>query len=301
MPSLLLPGRHQHFMKGNCLKIGIIGAGKVGFTLALALTKAGYTVNAVSSLSISSAYKLADKLPSAVVFEGSQGVADACDIIFIATPDSAISQIAASITPHPNQIVCHLAAGVPIKVLDPLRTQGAVTGVFHPLQAIGSSNAAILPGITFAIEADEPLFKILREMAVALGGRVIELKGDDRVLYHASAIMASNYLVTLVSLAAGLWQGFGTQEQAIRALVPLIRGTLDNIEQIGIPDCLTGPISRGDTETIEKHLRIVAEFAPQTLDAYKMLGLKTIPIASAKRSIDADKAAEMKELLEAKS
>ncbi len=287
-------------MAGNGLKIGIIGAGKVGFTLALALSKAGYTVNAVSSRSIASAYKLGDKLPSAVVFEVPQGVVNACDLIFITTPDSAIGDVVIPITGRPGLMICHVAAAIPVEILDPLRTQGAVTGVFHPLQSIGSSNADILPGITFAIEAEDPLFKILREMAVRLGGRVIELKGNDRVLYHASAIMASNYLVTLVSLAAGLWKGFGTQEQAIRALTPLIRGTLDNIEEIGIPDCLTGPISRGDVETIEKHISVIKESVPQTLDLYRLLGLKTIPIAAAKGSIDAAKAAELKEILEAK-
>jgi len=289
-------------MAGNgLLKIGIIGAGKVGLSLALALTKAGYSVNAVSSRSMSSAYKLGDKLPSTTVFEGPQGVANACDLIFITTPDSAIQSVAASISPQPGLMICHIAAAVPIGILDPLRTQGAITGVFDPLQAIGSSNAEILPGITFAVEAEEPLSKILREMAVRLGGRVVELNSNDRVLYHASAIMASNYLVTLVSLAADLWRSFGTQEQAIRAFMPLVRGTLDNIEQIGIPDCLTGPISRGDTDTIVKHMSGIKESAPQTFEVYRLLGLKTIPMAAAKGSIDATKAAELKELLEAKS
>jgi len=287
-------------MAGNGLKIGFIGAGKVGFTLAIALSKAGYTVNAISSRSISSAYKLGDKLPSAVVFESPQGVADACHLIFITTPDSAISEVVASISSRPGLMLCHVAAAVPVEVLDPLRTQGAVTGVFHPLQAIGSSNAVILPGITFAIEAEEPLLRTLREMAVLLGGRVVELKGNDRVLYHASAIMASNYLVALVSMAAELWQSFATRERAERALVPLIRGTLDNIEQIGIPDCLTGPISRGDVQTIENHISVIRESMPQTLDVYRLLGLKTIPIAAAKGSIDAAKAIELKSLLEAK-
>ena len=285
-------------MAGNGLKIGIIGAGKVGFTLALALTKAGYTVNAVSSRSISSAYKLADKLPSAVVFENPQGLANASDFIFIATPDSAIGDVSASITTLPGQMISHIAASVPIEVLDPLRKQGALTGVFHPLQAIGSTNATFLPGVTFAIEAEEPLFKILREMAVRLGGRTVELKGKDRVLYHASAIMASNYLVTLISLAADLWRGFGTREQAVRALIPLIMGTLDNIEQIGIPECLTGPISRGDIQTIEKHISVLRESAPPTFEVYRLLGQKTIPMAAAKGSIGAAKAVELQKLLE---
>jgi predicted short-subunit dehydrogenase-like oxidoreductase (DUF2520 family) len=288
-------------MVGNDLKIGFIGAGKVGFTLALALSNTGYGVNAVYSRSISSAYKLGDKLPSAVVFDSPQGVADACDLIFITTPDSAINEVARSILPRHGLMVCHVAAALPIDVLDPLRTQGAVTGVFHPLQAIGSTNAEILPGITFAIDAEEPLFKILREVAIRLGGRVVEIKGSDRVLYHASAIMASNYLVTLVSLAAGLWEGFGTQEQAVRALMPLIRGTLDNIEQIGIPGCLTGPISRGDIETIEKHISAIEGATPNTLEVYRLLGLLTVPIAMAKGGIDAVTAAKLKELLEAKS
>jgi predicted short-subunit dehydrogenase-like oxidoreductase (DUF2520 family) len=293
-------GKALVFMAGKGLRIGIIGAGKVGFTLALVLTKAGYSVNAVSSRNISSSYKLADKLPAAVAFENPQGLVNACDLIFITTPDSAIGDVANSITARAGQMVIHCAAAVPIDVLDPLKEQGAITGVFHPLQAIGSKDAELQIGVTFAIEAEEPLFTILREMAIRLGGRTVELKGKDRVLYHASAIIASNYLVTLVDIAAELWQGFATKEQAVRAMIPLMRGTLDNIEQIGIPECLTGPISRGDITTIEKHLEILREVSPQTVYVYQLLGLKTITIAEAKGGIDSAKADELERILEVK-
>ncbi|PPD58849.1 Rossmann-like and DUF2520 domain-containing protein [Dehalogenimonas etheniformans] len=288
-------------MACNSQRIGIIGAGKVGNALAVALIKAGYSVNAVSSRTISSAYKLADKLPSAVVFESPKEIATVCDLIFITTPDSAIRDVATSISSRSGLMVSHVAASVSLSVLDGLREDGAITGVFHPLQAISSKNSEILPGITFAIEAEEPLFSLLQQIASRLGGRTVELKENDRVFYHASAIIASNYLVALVNTAAELWQGFGTKEQAIRALMPLIRGTLDNIEQIGIPECLTGPISRGDKETIKAHLMLLQESAPRTLDMYKLLGLNTIPLALYKGSIDQAKATELKELLETNS
>jgi predicted short-subunit dehydrogenase-like oxidoreductase (DUF2520 family) len=288
-------------MTGENLKIGIIGAGKAGTALALSFSHTGYAVTAVASRSPASAHKLADRLPSAVAFDLPQGVANAADLIFITTPDAAIEQAASSISVHPGTMFCHVSASTPIDVLGPLMDQGAQTGVFHPLQAIGSvAEAAILPGITFAIEAEEPLKGALKEMASRLRCRCVELSRADRVLYHASAVMASNYLVTLIGLAAGLWQGFETREQAIRALLPLVRGTLDNIENIGVPDCLTGPISRGDTVTIKRHLAALVESAPQAQNAYRLLGLETIPLAFAKGGIDKEKAAELTTLLEKK-
>lgn len=288
-------------MAGNELKIGIIGAGKAGTALARGLSRAGYTVTAVASRSPASAYKLADRLPSAVAFDNPQAVCGAADLIFITTPDAAIAETAGGLRVRPGFMVCHVSAATSVAVLDPLQAQGAITGVFHPLQAIGSlAEAEILPGITFAIEAEEPLKGLLRQMASRLGGRNVELSGADRVLYHVSAVIASNYLVALVSLAAGLWQNFATREQATRALLPLVRGTLDNIENIGIPDCLTGPIARGDAGTIKKHLEALVESAPQALDAYRELGLNTIPVAAAKGGINAEKAAELRELLERK-
>ena len=286
-------------MTGKDLRIGIIGAGKAGTALAISLSQAGYAVTAVASRSPASAYKLADRLPSAIAFDRPQGVVNASDLTFFTTPDSAIEQVASTIEVSSGKMICHVSAATPVDVLDPLRDQGANVGVFHPLQAIGSiGDAAILPGITFAIEAEEPLKGSLKEMASRLRCRCVELSGADRVLYHASAVMASNYLVTLIGLAAGLWQGFETQDRAIRALLPLIRGTIDNIENIGIPDCLTGPISRGDTITIKRHLAALVESAPQALDTYRLLGLETLPLAIAKGGIDEGKAAELITLLE---
>ncbi|MGI2335251.1 MAG: Rossmann-like and DUF2520 domain-containing protein [Dehalogenimonas sp.] len=281
------------------LKIGFIGAGKMGTALALSLTRAGYTVTGVASRSLDSAQALSAKLQSAAAYENPQSVADGADLILITTPDSAITEVAEALELRPGQMVCHISAATPLEALSQTTIKGAVTGVFHPLLSAGScGKTAVPPGITFAVEAAEPLLSILRTMAAKLSGKIIELAGPDRVLYHASAILASNYLVTLVDRAAGLWQGFATKEQAVTALLPLIRGTIDNIGDIGIPECLTGPISRGDVETVRRHMTALADIAPDTMDVYRTMGLATIPVALARGSINNTKASELNELLE---
>jgi len=173
-------------------------------------------------------------------------------------------------------------------------------GAFHPLQTFASVKEAIqnIPGSTFAIEAEKPLLSTLKDMAASLDGEYIELKSGDKVVYHAAAVIACNYLVTLIKLATDLWQTFNVpRKQATQALMPLLRGTLHNIETIGIPDCLTGPIARGDTGTIEKHLDALQKVAPQLVSIYRELGLKTIPIAQDKGKINNEQTQKMKTLL----
>ena len=124
------------------------------------------------------------------------------------------------------------------------------------------------------------------------------LGAGDKVLYHAAAVFACNYLVTLVKLATDLWQTFGiSQAQATKALMPLLRGTLSNIENVGLPNCLTGPIARGDLGTITRHLKALEEANPSLLEIYKELGLQTVPIALAKGRIDPQSAGELQGLL----
>jgi predicted short-subunit dehydrogenase-like oxidoreductase (DUF2520 family) len=118
------------------------------------------------------------------------------------------------------------------------------------------------------------------------------------VLYHAAAVFACNYLVTLVKLALDLWKDFGvSSREATRALLPLLKGTINNIDNIGLPNCLTGPVARGDLGTIEKHLSVLESRSPSLLTTYKELGLQTIPIALAKGKVNEQKAEEMKTLL----
>ena len=284
------------------LKLGFIGAGIVGTALATRLQDRGYPVIAVSSRTQASAAKLAQAVNGCRAVNNNQAVADLAELVFVTTPDGAIGTVASEVKWHPEQSVVHCSGAGSTDILEPVKKRGAQAGAFHPLQAFASAKQAIdnMPGSTFAIEAEEPLLGTLKDLATALDGTWIELKASDKVLYHAAAVMACNYMVTLIKLATDLWQTFNVPtNQAAQALMPLLRGTLNNIENVGIPDCLTGPIARGDTGTIKKHLKALKETAPAVLTTYRQLGLQTIPISLAKGKITRQQAEEMTAILRA--
>ena len=193
------------------LKLGFIGAGTVGTALAARLSQSGYPVVAVASRSPASAQNLAEAAGGSRVFDSNQAAADNAELIFITTPDDAIAPVVNEIKWRPGQSVIHCSGADSIASLQPAKKAGAEVGAFHPLQTFASVEQAIdnMPGSTFTLEAEEPLLATLKEMAGALGGNWVVLKASDKVLYHASAVIACNYLVTLVKLAGDLWQSFG--------------------------------------------------------------------------------------------
>ena len=270
-------------------KVGFIGAGKVGTAMATALFKGGYPVVAVANKNIDASEKLADLVPGCHVFKTTQEVANTADHVFITTPDDSISTIASELIWRSEQNVVHCSGAASIDILEPAKKFGAMVGSFHPCQAFASVDQAIknLPGSTFAIEAQGPLLDILKDMASSIGCDWIELKPGNKALYHAAAVFASNYFVTLLKVATDLFQDFDVPtQQATKLLMPLIQGNIKNINSIGLPSCLTGPIARGDTSTIEKHISALKEKDPSILKLYAELGFKTIPIALEKGTLD---------------
>lgn len=282
------------------LKVGFIGSGTVGTALATRLREKGYSVVAAASRTFSSAARLAETVTGCHALTTSQAVADVADVVFITTPDGAIGQVASQVKWRAGQYVIHCSGADSTEVLQAARSMGALTGAFHPLQTFAGVKQAVdnIPGSTFAVEAEEPLCTALKRMAEDLGGYWIELKAGDKVVYHASAVIACNYLVTLVKLATDLWETFGVpRHEATRALMPLLRGTLNNLENIGIPNCLTGPIARGDAGTIQKHLAALDKVAPGVAATYRQLGMQTVPVSLAKGKIDESRADELMDLL----
>lgn len=269
--------------------LGFIGTGTVGSALARALSRAGYAVAAVHNRSPEKAHRVAASIDGARAVKSAQDVVDACDLAFLTVPDDFIEALCASMTWIAAKAAIHCSGAASMDILQSARDQGAEVGVFHPLQTLARPDEAErnLPGSGFAIEASsDELRATLEEMARALGGTPLLLSGD-KALYHASAVFASNYLVTLLGLASSLWEPLGlTRDEGLRALLPLVRGTLDNLERIGLPNALTGPIARGDAGTIERHLNALGRVAPELLPVYKELARRTIPIARAKGSLD---------------
>lgn len=299
MPSLFVAeGVFLFVMMTEMPGIGFIGAGTVARVLASGLAGRGYRVVAVSSRSIASAKRLAASLDACGAHNENQAVADNADIVFITTPDDAIAPVAARVRWRRGQSVVHCSGADSADILSSASKAGALTGVFHPLQTFAGPGQQILPGTTFALEAKEPLLTVLKKMATGLGGRWIKLGAGDRVIYHAAAVFACNYLVTLVKLSADLWRSFAIPgEQAIAALLPLLKGTINNIDTMGIPGALTGPIARGDSGTIVKHLDALGRVAPEMVPTYRELGLKTIPIALDKGGINKTQADKLRAIL----
>jgi predicted short-subunit dehydrogenase-like oxidoreductase (DUF2520 family) len=280
--------------------LGFIGTGVVATALSQALRGVGYGVVAVHSRDPEKAKRLVQTLAGARAARSRQDVVDAADVVFLAVPDDTIATVAESVSWRPGCAAVHCNGAASVDVLDAARRAGAEAGVFHPLQSFASAEQArrLMSGSAYRIEASsERLRDQLEAMARALGGRPFAL-GADPTLYHVSAVLASNYVVTLLDLASALWPELGaTREDGLQALLPLVRGTIENVERLGIPDALTGPIARGDAGTVEHHLGALREVAPQVVPVYKELGLRAIQVALAKGTIDPDKARRLEKIL----
>ncbi|MCK9418133.1 MAG: DUF2520 domain-containing protein [Nitrospirae bacterium] len=289
--------------------VAIIGAGRVGSSVGFLLKRAGYTVTAVAARSLESAQKAsafigAGKPATDVVKAASQA-----EIVFITTPDGAIKnacdRIASGGGFKAGSLVVHMSGAHSLDLLDAARTAGAHRAVLHPLQSLASREQGIkiLSGSYFRIETDPEALVIARKIVAALGG--IELvmpkwgpDKDSAALYHAGAVAVSNYFVALVDYGLKFYQALGAdKDEALKAVLPLIRGTLQNIETLGIPDALTGPIARGDIETIQGHIEAMQNKTPELLGLYKGLARQTIPLARDKGGLTAETAEELLRLV----
>lgn len=281
------------------LKIGFIGAGRLGRALAWSFGRHDYRVFAVASRSIASSQALAERFQSCRIMTA-QKVADTCDLVFVTTPDDVIKPTVDCIIWRPASGVVHCSGGTEVSALAKANQDGAFIGGFHPMQTFGDPDVAAraLPGSTITIEADGLLNEILRKLALRLGCQINQLPAGQRANYHAAAGYASQYINVVLGEAVRIWQSWGASEAAaLHALVPLARGTLSSIEFTGLAKGMPGPVSRGDAGTIEKHLRSLAAFDLPTALLYRDLCLCSVPLALAAGTIDSAKAHEIELLL----
>ncbi len=283
--------------------VAIVGAGKVGSALAVALNNAGYPIVGVASRTLRSAQKLGQRLN--VRYSEKASEVTAADIIFITTPDREITAAAQSIAAdggyRSGQIVAHTSGSLPATAVEVAQKFGAKVASFHPLQSFADVKTAIsnLPGSYFALEGEAEALAVLHVVVQDLKGTAFTIKKEDKPLYHAAAVVASNYLTATVYLATSMLKELGLEnKQAVEALLPLIQGTINNIKKAGPIKALTGPIERGDGITLNKHLQALREINPIYKKTYQMLGRLTIEIAVSKGSIDKKTSAELIKILE---
>lgn len=245
--------------------------------------------------------------------------ADQTDLLLLAVPDGALPAVAAEVgralavaratappsgdaaTPH--LVVAHTSGATSVEVLAPCRSVGAAVLGFHPLQTFSDplSGVARLRGCAVAVTTDDPRAAALAALvAAAIGAEPFTLADDDRALYHAAAVAASNYLVTLAFVAEGLFGLAGLPAgRALPALLPLMQGAVDNLRAQGTVAALTGPLSRGDGGTVAAHLDALARDAPEDAEVYRALGRATLPLLRARRELSAAAIDALDDLLSA--
>jgi predicted short-subunit dehydrogenase-like oxidoreductase (DUF2520 family) len=283
--------------------IAIVGCGRVGTALAKFLSEAGYKISGLASKSFSSAKRLADLTGTGRFTKIPWEITKEADIVFLTTPDSAISDTCSDIAFNDgfkrNSLVLHCSGALPSTILSSAKSCGAFIGSMHPMQsfALNEGNGSPFHGIIFSVEGDVQALHIAEKIAVDLGADCIPINTEDKTLYHAAAVVASNYLVTLLSLAFRLFEHSSISgRDTWKVLKPLIEGTLSNIEKAGIPAALTGPIARGDIETVERHIEAIGKKSPELLDLYNALGFHTISIAQLKGSLSKKSADILKKI-----
>ena len=285
-------------------KIAVVGTGKVGSALALLLGRQGYPITGVASKSVFSASRVAKEL-NVTATDKPEDITLEADAVFITTPDREISKVAGEITERggfrSGQIVFHTSGAHPADEVGAARRAGALVFSLHPLQSFADVKMAMenLPGSYFALEGDYEARPVAEQIVKDLGGKSFFIAAKDKPLYHAAACIASNYLVSLMHFATGLYGRFGlSREEAFEALLPLIQGTIKNIGQVGPALALTGPVARGDSPTIEGHLEVLKEAGRIEMDLYRELGLYTVGVALEKGSISAEQGEKLKEIFQ---
>lgn len=284
------------------LKIGIIGAGRVGCALAIGLKEKGFEIAGIYSRSGNSVEYLNSRLGINVINDIFPTVQNS-DAIFITVPDGQINGVAEKININirdvRGKIFLHCSGASTSDELALLHDAGAHIGSLHPIQTFADSENGWkgLDNIYFGFEGSEKSLIFARVIVNAFNSKLLIIDKENKTLYHAAASMLSNYTVTLSYIAGKLLGKAGIETAAgMEAFMPLMKRTVENITASGSAAALTGPISRGDVKTVEAHIIKIKEETPELLEVYKALGRKTIEIAALKGSITSEYAEKLKDL-----
>ncbi|MFL2639869.1 MAG: Rossmann-like and DUF2520 domain-containing protein [Dehalococcoidia bacterium] len=276
--------------------ISFLGAGSVATALALSMQNNGYNITGISSKSGETAKNLASKIHTEYYKDPKDLIAQS-DVTFVAVPDDVLQQLIQTYHWKDGHIIVHTSGAVAPSLNH--SDSSLIIGNFHPLQTF-IKGSTLPKGTSFAIEANDAEFiESLTELAQDLDGAAIKIPNELRPLYHLSAVLASNYLVTLLALSSQMWESFGYKsKEGLDALLPLVRQTIHNIDVHGVNNALTGPINRGDIGTISKHLETLRQKADSILPLYCEFAKHTVGVAKENGSISGETAEQIIILLE---
>jgi predicted short-subunit dehydrogenase-like oxidoreductase (DUF2520 family) len=299
--------RPFHPKRGSGSSISIIGAGRLGTALGLALSRHGWKIDAVVSKTTQHSRRAARLIGDTTLPLTSKTLERLpnSDILFLTVPDGAIEDVARTVADLPRQpatgrIALHASGALSSGVLNSMRGVGFAVGSMHPLVSISDAEhgANSLSSAFFCVEGDPAAVRAARRLIRSMDARSFSIKTADKALYHAAAVMSAGHIVALLDIAIEMLSECGlTAKNAREVLTPLLQSTTDNLRTQDTSKALTGPFARAEVETIRKHLASIADARlTAALDAYTVLGNRSIRIAR-RNHIDRSKLDQISELL----
>ncbi|MFQ3598348.1 MAG: DUF2520 domain-containing protein [Chloroherpetonaceae bacterium] len=290
-------------------RVSIVGAGALGNAIAKRLSSVGYRFLSVVNRTMSDAQALAVGLGVSEYSDTLEAISPDTNLLFLTVSDSALASVAEQLTtlhlPFHRLTVVQFSGALSTDVLRPLSQKGSLTLSLHPFQTfpkgLSSQAAESLFKCFFGLQSDDlEGIDIGKKIAHDLGGKVMIVPKEAKTLYHIAGVMASNYLVTLASLSSEVFATLGlTPKEVAKIIEPIMRQTLNNIAAAPtIADALTGPIERGDSQVIARHLRELSEQVPHLLPIYAAFAVETVRVAIHKGSISQSDASEILDMLE---
>lgn len=284
--------------------VGIVGAGAVGSALARRLVERGYRVEAILSRRSADAQALADRVGASAAGSLRAGteIPPSVQLVVVCVSDDAIESVANALAAHDHSwhdtVVAHTSGARGADILSPLSEQGAERLSFHPLQTFPSdASPSAFEDIVVGIEGTDRAQALGETLAWALGANPIRLTAEDKARYHSAAVLASNGLVALMSVVREL---FATAEVSspLDLVAPLVEQTVANVRESSPEEVLTGPVARGDVETVETHLEELARTAPHVVPVYVALSKEMTRIAERGGQITPEQAESLRNTLQ---
>jgi predicted short-subunit dehydrogenase-like oxidoreductase (DUF2520 family) len=276
-------------------RIAIVGAGNLGTAVAVSLHRAGYQIEAIISrrrrTSLTKARKLAAEVGAQAV--GSLSKSIQADVVWFCVPDSEIARAAESFTESTNwkgRVALHSSGALTSDELALLRKKGAAVASAHPLMTFVRGSRPSLAGVPFAIEGDAPAVRAARHLVKDFGGHFYSIRKTDKAAYHAWGMFASPLFTALLVTAEQVAGAAGVNRQsAWRRMIPILLQTLANYASFDAKDAFSGPIVRGDVETVKRHLRVLRR-VPEARDVYVALARAALRHLPAKKKTQLEKA-----------
>jgi len=285
----------------NKFSISIVGAGRLGGALAIALARKNYRIASVVARRFETAAHVAQliKPPPEILTAENLAALPSSDIVFITTPDPEIEPTAMRLAANRNfnseTIFLHTSGSLSSAVLSKLKNVGANTGSLHPLVSVSdfSVGAERFAGAFFCIEGDATAVTAAKQIVADFGGESFEINPEFKTLYHAAALMTAGHLIALFDVAAETLSRCGVEEsEARRILLPLAQSAVENLGRQTPAAALTGTFARADAETMRRHLESLGEHET-ALRTYVELGKRSIELAR-EQGADDEKLEEMR-------